>query len=79
MKETHTTHTANEEATMKATATQNADGTYSIEMNGEVIRKRSKKLFTAVYTFGKSNHKLSNDSQLRKYYGEATVTPIEAI
>jgi len=69
---------------MKATATQNSDGTWEIEVDGVVIRKKSKKLFASVFTFHCTdrfgaeykNHHLSNDSQLRRIYGDPTVTEI---
>jgi len=68
---------------MQATATQNQDGTWRIEVDGKVVRKASRKLFENVYTFrsadGYPNHKLSNDSQMRRSYGEPEVTPITTV
>ena len=65
---------------MNATATKNQNGTYRIELNGEVVRKESKRFFPFVYSYdNNTQHRLSKDGQLNKYYGPPITTPVVLI
>jgi len=68
---------------MKATATKIKNG-YRIELNGQIVRKCSKRLFDTVYVY-RIGHQygpitaLSDDSQLRRCYGDPVLIPVELI